>query len=89
MSALGCEASGRSMRRRCHGEKGFDVIEAEPGRLREVTGIGAFEPNNGLIIRTSRRWAPPAGLYVNIEFAIAAFWQFAISTLSLPSHPNV
>jgi hypothetical protein len=29
------------MRRRCHGEKGFDVIEAEPGRLREVTGIGA------------------------------------------------
>jgi Helix-hairpin-helix domain len=37
------------------GEKVFDVIEAEPDRLREVTGIGAVEPNGSRTLGPSRR----------------------------------
>ena len=37
------------------GEKVFDVIEAEPDRLREVTGIGVVEPNGSRALGRSRR----------------------------------
>ena len=37
------------------GEKVFDVIEAEPDRLREVTGIGAVRPNGSRTHGPSRR----------------------------------
>ena len=37
------------------GEKVFDVIEAEPDRLREVTGIGGFEPSGSRTPGPSRR----------------------------------
>ena len=44
------------------GEKVFDVIEAEPDRLREVTGIGAVRANGSRTPGPSRRSSGNHGL---------------------------
>ena len=42
---------------RAFGEKVFDIIEATPDRLREVDGIGEYEPPSAL----TRPWPAEGG----------------------------
>ena len=53
----------------------FDIIEAEPDRLQEITGIGAFRAK-----RITDAWAGLAALYgvcVEAEFGPAGSrWRF-------------